>query len=134
MLVSGRITFGGQGAPAGILIAWFEGRFEMIVSEELLGELERVLLRPKFRRYTTPEEVAQYVDLLRRMATLETEPTGPTPSFTPDPKDDYLVALARSSDAHFLVAGDPHLTKLPDPQEPPVLTPRAFLDMLKEQG
>lgn len=56
MLVSARISFGGKGAPAGVLLAWFEGRFEMIVSEELLGELERVLLRPKFRRYTTPEE------------------------------------------------------------------------------
>lgn len=133
VLVSGRITFGGRGAPAGLLVAWFEGRFEMIVSEELLSELARVLLRPKFRRYTTPEEVGEYVRLLRRMATLEPEPVAPPQALTPDPKDDYLVALARSSEAHFLVAGDPHLTRLSNPQ-PPVLTPRAFLDILKEQG
>ena len=105
----------------------------MVVSEELLGELARVLLRPKFRRYTTEEEVGEYVRLLRRMATLEPEPgTPPQKALTPDPKDDYLVVLARSSRVHFLIAGDPHLTRLSDPR-PPVLTPRAFLDILKEQ-
>lgn len=100
----------------------------MIVSEELLGELERVLLRPKFRRYTTPEEVAEYIELLRRAAVLKSGPAV-SRSFTSDLKDDYLVALARSSGARFLVAGDPHLTQLSDP-EPPVLTPRMFLEML----
>lgn len=53
-----------------------------------------------------------------------------TPSLTRDPKDDYLVALARSSEAHFLVSGDPHLTGLEDPR-PPVLTPRAFFKIVE---
>ncbi len=128
MLVSARISFGGKRAPVGVLLAWFEGRFEMIVSEELLGELERVLLRPKFRRYTTSEEVAAYVSLIRRRAILASDPSV-SKSLTPDPKDGYLVALSRSSGAHFLVADDPHLTRLSNP-EPPILTPRAFLEML----
>ena len=130
MLVSARISFGGRGAPAGLLIAWFEGYFDLVVSEELLGELKRVLLRPKFRGYTTPEETVEYVNLLRRMATLEPEPLVPPESFTLDPKDDYLVALARSSGANFLISGDPHLTGIIDPR-PPVLSPRAFLEMIK---
>lgn len=129
VLVSARISFGGQGATAGVLLAWFEGRFEMIVSEELLGELEQVMLRPKFHRYTTPEEVTEYVELLRRTAILKSGPAV-SRSLTPDPKDDYLVALSRSSGAHFLVAGDPHLTQLSNP-EPPVLTPRTFLEVLE---
>lgn len=130
MLVSARISFGGRGAPAELLITWFEGYFDLIVSKELLGELKRVLLRPKFRGYTTPEETVEYVNLLRRMAILEPEPPGSPESFTPDPKDDYLVALARSSGANFLVSGDPHLTGIIDPR-PPVLSPRAFLEMIK---
>lgn len=93
----------------------------------MLGELEEVLLRPKFRRYTTEEEVAEYLNLLRRAAVLEPEPPDPPEAFTPDPKDDYLIALARSSGAHFLISGDPHLTGLEVPQ---VLTPRAFLDLI----
>lgn len=130
MLVSARISFGGRGAPAGLLIAWFEGYFDLIVSEELLGELERVLLRPKFRGYTALEETAEYVNLLRRKAILEPEPPVQPESFTPDPKDDYLVALARSSGASFLVSGDTHLTRIVAPR-PPVLSPRAFLEMIK---
>lgn len=104
----------------------------MIVSEELLGELERVLPRPKFRRYPTPEEVTEYVELLRRAAILKSDPVS-SRSFTPDLKDDYLVALSRSSGAQLLVAGGPHLTQLFNP-EPPVLTPRTFLKMLDATG
>jgi predicted nucleic acid-binding protein len=49
---------------------------------------------------------------------------------TPDRGHDYLVALARAARADVLVSGDAHLTGLPDP-DPPVLTPRGFLDRLQ---
>lgn len=94
----------------------------------LLGELERVLLRPKFRPYATTQEVRAYVALLRRLVALEPDPEA-TAGLTPDPGDDYLVALARAAKAHFLVSGDPHLTELKQAR-PPVLTPRAFLRRL----
>jgi uncharacterized protein len=94
----------------------------------LLAELERVLLRPKFRAYVTPQEVRAYVALLRRLVPLESDPEV-TAGLTPDPGDDYLVALARAAKAHFLVSGDPHLTELKR-AHPPVLTPRAFLRRL----
>jgi len=51
------------------------------------------------------------------------------PGITPDPDDDYLIALARATQADYLVSGDRHLLDLADP-EPPVLTPRQFLDLL----
>jgi predicted nucleic acid-binding protein len=57
---------------------------------------------------------------------METDPEVPVGA-TPDPDDDYLVGLAKASGSDFLVSGDPHLTELDDPQ-PPVLTPRSFLD------
>ena len=120
-----------SGAPSELVELWKGGEFEMVVSEALLGELGNVLLRPKFRRYLTEDEALKYVSRFRSLAMMVSDPEV-APGLTPDPKDDYLVALARSSGAHFLVAGDPHLTRLSNPQ-PPVLTPRAFLDILKEQ-
>lgn len=129
VLVSARITFGGRGAPSELLIAWFEGRFDMIASEALLGELEEVLLRAKFRRYVSVEEVTGYLNLIRRAISPEPDPVLPTETLTPDPKDDYLIALAQASGAHYLVAGDPHLTRLENPR-PPILTPRDFLEIL----
>lgn len=123
-----------SGAPSELVELWKGGRFEMVVSEALLGELEDVLLRPKFRRYLTEDEALEYVSRFRNLAAMIPDPevASGLPGLTPNPKDDYLVALARSSGAHFLISGDPHLTKLPNPQ-PPVLTPRFFLDILKEQ-
>jgi predicted nucleic acid-binding protein len=50
---------------------------------------------------------------------------------TPDPDDDYLVALAQKAGANCLVSGDGDLTGLADSQ-PPVFTPRAFFDSLED--
>ena len=118
-----------KGAPAGVLLAWLEGRFQLVVCPHLLSELEKVLSRPKFRRYLTKEEVTSYARLLRNAAILVPDST-PQPGITPDPGDDYLVALARESGAEFLVSGDPHLTGLRRVR-PRVVTLRAFLDMLQ---
>lgn len=50
-------------------------------------------------------------------------------ALSPDPDDDYLIALARVAGADYLVSGDRHLLDLADP-DPPVLTPRQFLRLL----
>ncbi len=118
------------GAPAQILLSWIGGGFELIVSRKLLNELRAALLRPKFRKYVTESEVRAYVTLLEHRASLVADPE-PEPGATPDPGDDYLIALARAAGAHYLVSGDAHLTGLRRSQ-PPILTPRAFLSALEE--
>jgi uncharacterized protein len=40
-----------KGAPAELLRHWLAGDYELVVSDKLLAELKRVLLRPKFRKY-----------------------------------------------------------------------------------
>lgn len=126
MLISGLIS--AKGAPRSLLWLWLEGSFELIVCPALLAELERVLARAKFRPYVTAAEVRAYLALLQRLSSVEPDPEVEA-GLTPDPGDDYLVALARAAGAHFLVSGDPHLTELKQ-AKPPVLTPRAFLRRL----
>lgn len=53
----------------------------------------------------------------------------PLPITLTDPGDEYLLALARAAPADYLVSGDAHLTSLAGP-DPPILPPRAFLDLL----
>lgn len=125
--VSARISFMGRGAPAGLLKAWLEGRFDLIVSDKALSELESVLMRRKFRKYTSEQEVMEYTAFLKNKAAMLPDPES-VPRATPDPTDDYLVALALSA-ADFLVSGNPHLTGFED-RRLRVLTPRAFLDLL----
>ncbi len=126
MLVSGLIS--ARGAPRSLILLWLEGSFELITCPALLAELERVFLRPKFRSYVTVHEVRGYVALLGRLTSVEPDPEV-SAGLTPDPGDDYLVALARAAGAHVLVSGDPHLTELKQAR-PPVLTPRMFLRKL----
>lgn len=118
------------GAPAQILLSWIGGGFELVVSPNLLSELRAALLRPKFRKYVTVDEVGAYLTLLEHRASMVVEPE-PRPRLTPDPGDDYLIALARAAAAHFLVSGDAHLTGLRRSQ-PPIVTARAFLSTLEK--
>jgi len=127
VLIAGLIA---RGPPAALISAWLAGRFTLVVSPTLLAELEQVLRRPKFRRYATPQEVADFLAALGRQAYLVDDPGEVAEGLTPDPRDDYLVALARSARVDFLVSGDAHLTGLTTPR-PPVLDPRAFLDLLE---
>ena len=106
-----------------------DGDFELLVCPMLISELERVLARPKFRSYASLAEVRAYAALLRRLATHHADPQS-IPRITPDPGDDYLVVLARSCGADYLVSGDSHLHALDDPV-PPVLTPRQFLSAIR---
>lgn len=108
---------------------WHEGAFELVVSYELLYELEVVLLREKFRRYLTEGEALEYVLWLREGAVLERE--GEVRPLSRDPKDDYLLALARNSDADYLISGDPDLRDLEGEDLPAVVSPRRFVDLIR---
>jgi len=122
VLVSALIT--PTGSPAKLLLAARGGSFELIVSPLLLGELDSVLRREKFRRYVDVDVVANYLDLLRRDAQLAADPDTPPPIRCADPDDDHLIALAHSQSA-ALVSGDHHLLDLAG--EIPVFSPAGFL-------
>jgi uncharacterized protein len=121
-----------EGAAAEALDRWREGDFDLVVSPALLEELQRVILRRKFRSYVTEEDVGQYVAALAKDGLVMSDPVPSVEPLTEDPADDYLVSLARAAGADALVSGDAHLTDL-DAPDPPVLTPRQFLTQLGER-
>ena len=87
-----------------------------------------MLARPKFRRWISAAVAAEFVDGLAKDAVIVDDQAA-LPGVSPDPDDDYLIALARPAQADCLVSGDRHLLELEDP-DPQVLTPRRFLDLL----
>ena len=117
-----------SGTPALVLQAWLDGRFDLIVSEALLTELERALGYPKLAARVSAEERSSFLELLRTAATPADDPAD-VPSVSADPGDDYLVALAHSQHA-LLVSGDQHLLALADRM--PIMNPRAFLESLPD--
>lgn len=118
-----------DGAPAALVLEWLNGGFELVVSPALLEELGGVLQRPKFRRWITEDDAREFVEVLRLNAVVHPDPPVER-GLTPDPGDDYLVALARAAGVACLVSGDSHLTALVGAR-PPVLTPKSFLGALR---
>jgi putative PIN family toxin of toxin-antitoxin system len=125
VLVSAVISTGGP--PAEVLDRWRNADFDLVVSAALLAEVEKVLLRPKFRAWVAEADAHAYVRAVALESVVVDDPPA-VAGITPDPADDYLVALAREARADVIVSGDAHLTKLEI--DPPVLTPREFLDRL----
>lgn len=124
VLVSGLIT---RGSPAEIVDLVRVGEVRAVVCPHLLVELEAVLRRPRFRRYVEPEEIDEYLALLRTIPTAWPDAENVDGIECRDPEDAYLIALAREADADALVSGDRDLTDLLDPR-PPILTPGEVLD------
>lgn len=130
VLVSALISTAGP--PRQIVSAWVDGRFELVASPALLGELRDVLARSKFRRWVSAATAADFVDGLGQAALVIDDPPS-QPELSPDSDDDYLIALARAASADYLVSGDAHLIGLAEP-DPPVLTPRRFLELIEANG
>jgi uncharacterized protein len=136
VLISAAIS--ADGAPRTLLVYWYLGRFQMLVSYDLLYELEAVLLRPKFRNKLTVSDVLTYVRWLREAAMFVND-APPLEEWLlarfSDPDDAYLMALAREYRADYLVTGDRDLLGMSDlfasdTLDLPglaVLTPRDFL-------
>jgi uncharacterized protein len=120
-----------RGPSAEVLRGARDGAFELVVSEVLIAELTRALAYPKLRKRIPNEKAAAFVSWVTDHGTLAEDPAGPAPIRSPDPGDDYLLALAISRRA-FLVTGDQDLLGLPD--DLPIITPAEFLTKLGERG
>jgi hypothetical protein len=112
------------GAPARVLRTWLDGGFELVVSPDLLAELERALGYPKLRKHVSAEDARDVLDWLASTAHMARDPEDPPTVASSDPGDDYLIALAEAERA-VLVSGDDHLLALAD--QIPVLRPAEFL-------
>lgn len=118
------------GAPAQVLRAWLDGYFDLIVSPTLLAELERALGYPKLERLIPPAERDELVALLRAAALVADDPAEPPPVASPNPGDDYLIALAADQGA-VLVSGDRHLLGL-EGRGRTIHSPAEFLALLRK--
>ena len=105
-----------------------DDRISVVASQRLLAELEPVLWRPKFAAYVDEPTVREFVERIRRHATVVDDPVE-QPAVTRDRKVDYLVALARSEHIDAIVRGDRDLIDA-GLADPAVWTPRQLADRL----
>ena len=92
--------------PGGLVDAWREQRFVLVVSPRLLAELGDVLARPKLERWAGDGRGQAYVDGFAARSEEHADPDRSSSLGVRDPNDDYLVALMRASGADVLVSVD----------------------------
>ncbi|MGC2374146.1 MAG: putative toxin-antitoxin system toxin component, PIN family [Solirubrobacteraceae bacterium] len=98
------------------------GAVEMVVCERLLGEVRRGLDSRYFRGRLSDEERKDIPPVLARASLMLPDPVSPAPVLR-DPDDDYLLALASTTEAAAIVSGDGDLLEHPD-LDPPAITAR----------
>jgi putative PIN family toxin of toxin-antitoxin system len=94
----------GMSLPAHLILLWREGRFDLLTSTDQLDELMRVTRYPKIRERLTPALAGRLINEVRDLATIVTNL--PFVTVSPDPHDNYLLAIASAGNADFLLTGD----------------------------
>lgn len=93
-----------MGDPAAIYRAWQEGYFTLLTCAEHLDELRATLRKPAVAERIKPYKAGSLVNEMKKLA----ETIGPLPRVerSPDPTDDFLLALSEVGKADYLVTGD----------------------------
>jgi len=93
-----------MGHPAAIYRAWQEGHFTLLTCAEQLDELRVTLRKPVIAARIKPYKAGRLVNDLQELA--ETIGRLPRVRRSPDPTDDFLLALSEAGRADYLVTGD----------------------------
>lgn len=102
ILLSGIIA--PAGTPASLIEAWLDRRFILVSHPIQLDELREVTRRPRMKALIKPAEAGRLVNQIRLVA--EMPETLPPVARSPDPRDDFLLALCEAGQADWLVTGD----------------------------
>ena len=93
-----------QSKAAQLVTAWRRGAFELMTCELQLQEIRAVTRRDHIRALIRPAMAGELVNQLRTMA--KWIDNLPPVNRSPDPFDNFLLAMAQAGNADVLVYGD----------------------------
>lgn len=104
----------------------FDKKYILIFSEELLNEFLSVAKRPKFRQFFSKEDIEDVLETIQEYA--EYFEVVSEVKTCRDFKDNFLLSLAKDSNADFLITGDKDLLELKTFENTHIVTLTEFLD------
>ena len=125
--------FAESGTIAEVMELWVDGKFELIVSGEILAELHRVLHKPSIKKHFNPteEEIEEFLEVIRERAVM-TPNLYRTDRIKDDPTDNKFLEAAVEGKADFIVSGDRHLKEVKRFMDINIVDVNTFLENLKK--
>ncbi len=118
-----------RGNPYKLIHLCCEGKAKLVVSKQIIEELERVLLTEE-KFHMEREDVAMYSRIILSNADLV------APNFTlkvieKDPADDRILECAVEGEADYLISGNKHLLEVEEFQGIKIITAKQILDIIE---
>jgi putative PIN family toxin of toxin-antitoxin system len=115
--------------------AWYETRFALIASENIIEEVQWVLSAPKMKDtfHLTEARITRFVETLRKDTILVPGKADAPGAIPDDQSDEMFLAAALDDRADVIVSGDKHLLNLDKFKNIPILKPREFLDRPEQE-
>lgn len=122
VFISG-IFFGGY--PYQILDAWRNGKLDIVLSEEIFDEYQRV--SKELSRQFKEVDISSFLDLITVNAIWIEAPQLPV-NISVDPDDDKFLSCALASKTKIIVSGDKHLLAVSGYRNIKVIKPSVFIE------
>ena len=126
VFISGILT--SQGPPGFILKAWREQVFDLIVSKDILKEIEQVLFYRKIRKRHgwSDKEIKAFIGAIPLFAIIVPGKEKAKVRLKDHADEKFLIA-SQEGKADFLVTGDKELLRLKNYQGTEILSPNDFV-------
>ncbi len=105
----------------------FDNKVLLLYSDELLSELISVVNRPKFKKYFNKQDVKKLIGFMQDFA--EIVEVQSEVNQCRDLKDNFILSLAKDSNAEYIITGDYDLLDLEKFENTKILTINQFLQI-----
>jgi len=106
---------------------------DVFICNELIEEFIRIASLKKIRKYATDERLIQTLDLMKASCILSLVEKSVRSSGLRDVNDLYLLALAETIKADYILTGDKDLLSLQFHYQTKIVTYKEFEELIKKQ-
>ena len=106
-----------------VVLAWKEGKFDLVTSPQAVSELVKILSDFKIR--LPHDMIKEWGELIVRNS-IVVEPEEKIRAVKDDPKDDIFIEAAVAGSADFIVSQDKEVLKLKEFRGIKIVTPEEF--------
>ena len=122
-----------DGPPGKILKAWRKGLFSLVISPNIIEEINRVLREKEFSKRGITDDDVKSLSFALLLNAIVVIPTVKIEVIKEDPEDNKFLECALAGKADYIVSGDKrHLQSLKKFQGIPILSPAKFLSDILE--